>query len=182
MTLIFWASSRDYGTFLLRNLILQTRMSIHPVGLDVWFLVGSFVYFDTLCVRTAKALNLYANDVPNDASNIRRVFFCFHRYKSWKWLNLKAWKHVPKSHIRLWLTNIKMQRSNRFWSLYRGCKEYAKFWLLQLKPRCDCAHWPIVITSHQNKLDIFSLEFMQKWRSGPYANLSFRFNRVYFTK
>ena len=29
----------------LRKLILQTRMRSHPVGLDVWFLVGPFVYF-----------------------------------------------------------------------------------------------------------------------------------------
>ena len=42
--------------FVLRKLILQTRMHSHPVGLDVWFLVGPFVYFQTLCVRTAKAL------------------------------------------------------------------------------------------------------------------------------
>ena len=31
-------------------------MHSHPVGLDVWFLVGPFVYFHTSCVRTAKAL------------------------------------------------------------------------------------------------------------------------------
>ena len=31
-------------------------MSSHPVGLDVWFLVGPFVYFHTLCVWTTKAL------------------------------------------------------------------------------------------------------------------------------
>ena len=37
-------------------LSLQTRMHNHPVGLDVWFLVGHFVYFHTSCVRTAKAL------------------------------------------------------------------------------------------------------------------------------
>ena len=42
--------------FVLRKLILQTRMRSHPVGLDVWFLVGPFVYFHTSCVRTAKAL------------------------------------------------------------------------------------------------------------------------------
>ena len=40
----------------LRKLILQTRMRIHPVGLDDWFLVGPFVYFRTLCVRAAMAL------------------------------------------------------------------------------------------------------------------------------
>ena len=38
------------------KLILQTRMRSHPVGLDIWFLVGPFVYFHTLCVRTVKAL------------------------------------------------------------------------------------------------------------------------------
>ena len=42
--------------FILGKLILQTHMCSHPVGLDVWFLVGPFVYFHTLCVWTAKAL------------------------------------------------------------------------------------------------------------------------------
>ena len=42
--------------FALRKLILQTQMRSHPVGLDVLFLVGPFVYFHTLCVGTAKAL------------------------------------------------------------------------------------------------------------------------------
>ena len=42
--------------FVLSKLILQTRMRGHPVGLDVWFLVGPFVYIHTSCVRTAKAL------------------------------------------------------------------------------------------------------------------------------
>ena len=40
----------------LRKLILQTRMRSDPVVLDVWSLVGPFVYFHSLCVRTAKAL------------------------------------------------------------------------------------------------------------------------------
>ena len=42
--------------FVLRKLIPQTRMRSHPVGLDVWFLVGPFVYFHTFWGRTAKAL------------------------------------------------------------------------------------------------------------------------------
>ena len=42
--------------FVLHKLILQTSMRSHPVGLDVWFFVGSFVYFHTSCVWTAKAL------------------------------------------------------------------------------------------------------------------------------
>ena len=42
--------------FVLRKLILQTRMPSHPVGLDVWFFVKPFVYFHTSCVWTVKAL------------------------------------------------------------------------------------------------------------------------------
>ena len=42
--------------FVLRKPILQTRMCSHPVVLDVWLLVGPFVYFHTSRVRTAKAL------------------------------------------------------------------------------------------------------------------------------
>ena len=34
----------------------QTCMRSSPLGLHVWFLVRPFVYFHTLCVRTAKAL------------------------------------------------------------------------------------------------------------------------------
>ena len=42
--------------FVLHKLILHTCMHSYPVGLDVWFLVGPFVYFHTLCMRKAKAL------------------------------------------------------------------------------------------------------------------------------
>ena len=47
---------RLYVRFVLLKVILQTHMRSHPVGLDVWFLVGCFVYFHTSCVRTANAL------------------------------------------------------------------------------------------------------------------------------
>ena len=40
--------------FVLRKLILQTRMRSHRAGLGVRFLVGPFVNFHTLCVRIAK--------------------------------------------------------------------------------------------------------------------------------
>ena len=42
--------------FVLRKLDLQMCTCSHPVGLDVWFLVGFFVYCHTSCMRTAKAL------------------------------------------------------------------------------------------------------------------------------
>ena len=53
-----WAMPWDYGTFRprLRKLILQTCMRRDPVGLEVWLMVRPFVYFNTPCVRTAKAL------------------------------------------------------------------------------------------------------------------------------
>ena len=41
--------------FVLRKLILQTRMRCLPVGLDVWIRVGLFVFFHTSCMRTALA-------------------------------------------------------------------------------------------------------------------------------
>ena len=42
--------------FVLCKLILQTRLRSHPVGLDVWVLVGPFFYFHIPCARTVKAL------------------------------------------------------------------------------------------------------------------------------
>ena len=42
--------------FVLRKLIIQTHMRSHPVGLDIWFLVWPFFYFQSSCVRTAKAV------------------------------------------------------------------------------------------------------------------------------
>ena len=55
---LFWIepSHENMALFVLRKLIIQTHMRTHPVGLDVSFLVGPFVYSHTLCVRTAKAL------------------------------------------------------------------------------------------------------------------------------
>ena len=42
--------------FILRKVILQTHIRSHPVGLDVWCLVGPFLHFHTSYMRTAKAL------------------------------------------------------------------------------------------------------------------------------
>ena len=51
-----WADSWDMVLFLLCKLILQMHMHSHPVGLDVWYLVGPFVYSHISCVWTAKVL------------------------------------------------------------------------------------------------------------------------------
>ena len=55
----FWSLEPPHeimALFVLHKLILQMRMRSHPVGLDVWFLVGPFVFFHSSCGRTAKAL------------------------------------------------------------------------------------------------------------------------------
>ena len=49
-------SHENMAPFVLRKIILQTRMRSHPLGQDVWFLVGPFVYFNTSCERTMKTL------------------------------------------------------------------------------------------------------------------------------
>ena len=61
LLVLSWGGSNEpsleiMARFVLRKLILQLRMCSHPVGLDVWFLVGPSVYFHSSCVRTMKAL------------------------------------------------------------------------------------------------------------------------------
>ena len=52
---LFEPSHEIMALSILHKLILLTRMHSHPVGLDIWSLVGPFVYFHTLRVWTAKA-------------------------------------------------------------------------------------------------------------------------------
>ena len=44
--------------FVLCKLVLQMCMHSHPVGLDMWFLVGSFIYFHTSCGETVRMCRL----------------------------------------------------------------------------------------------------------------------------
>ena len=50
------AAHEIMALFVLHKHILQMFILDHPVGLDVCFLVGPFIYFHTSCVQTAKAL------------------------------------------------------------------------------------------------------------------------------
>ena len=75
--------------FVLRKQMLQTCMRNQPVELDVWFLVGPFVYFHTSCVWTAKALvRLHqCADLPEPPWS--PMFFKYHNLVSWllsKWM------------------------------------------------------------------------------------------------
>ena len=57
------------------KLNLQTRMRSNPLGLHVWILVRPFVYFHTLCVRTAKALaRLRRCEGSGETAQMRRLW------------------------------------------------------------------------------------------------------------
>ena len=56
LQVLIWAISWDMVLFVLHKFIIQTRMHNHPVRLDVWYLIGPFSYFHTLCLQIAKAL------------------------------------------------------------------------------------------------------------------------------
>ena len=53
---LIFSQTVGFDFIVLRKLILQTRRRSHPMGLDVWFLVGPFAYFHCSCMRTPKAL------------------------------------------------------------------------------------------------------------------------------
>ena len=76
--------------FELRKLLLQTRMRSHPVGLDVWFLVGPFVYFHTSCMRTAKPL-ARLRGCSGETARMRRLAWAFAGRLCDKYHNLMSW-------------------------------------------------------------------------------------------
>ena len=78
-----WAISWDYGTSFFKHACV-------PVGLDVSFLVGPFVYFHTSCVRTAKVLARL---------QMRRLAWAFAGRLCNKYHNLVSWlKYCWKWH------------------------------------------------------------------------------------
>ena len=78
--------------FVLRKLILQTHMSSHPVGLDVWFLVWPFVYFHTVCVRIVKALARLLGCAGSPEPSLVEAEFGFLRSCRAKFFRKKKWK------------------------------------------------------------------------------------------
>ena len=68
--------------FVLRNFILEMRMCRHPVGLDVWFLVGlrPLPYF------------MWANsEGSGETARMRRLAWAFARRLCGKYHNLMSW-------------------------------------------------------------------------------------------
>ena len=69
--------------FVLHKLILQVRMHSHPVGLDVWFLVGSFVYVHTsMCANSQGSV---------ETAEMRRLAWAFAGRLWDKYHNLMSW-------------------------------------------------------------------------------------------
>ena len=66
--------------FVLRKLILQTRMNSHPMGLDFWFLVGLFVYF--MCVKS---------ECSGKTARMHRLAWAFAGHLCDKYHNLMSW-------------------------------------------------------------------------------------------
>ena len=69
--------------FILRKLILQTRMRSHPVVLDVWFLVGplrSLPYF--MCANS---------EGSGKTARMRRLAWAFAGRLCHKYHNLMSW-------------------------------------------------------------------------------------------
>ena len=84
--------------FILCKFIPQRHMRSHPVGLDVWLLVGLFIHFHTLCVETAKALLV---------AFVGRLCDKYHNLMSWLILTL-SYFHC---HWKIWL------HDGEFWCL-----------------------------------------------------------------
>ena len=89
--------------FVLRKLIFQMHMCSHPVGLDVWFLVGPFIYFHTSCVRTAKALVRLGGCAGSPEPSL--VAYVISTIMSWAGSNLLI---CPPSWFRLGLSYVKL--------------------------------------------------------------------------
>ena len=89
--------------FVLHKLILQTCMRSHPVGLDVWFLVGPFVYF--MCVNS---------EGSGETVQKRRLTWAFAGRLCDKYHNLMSWLifgqdggySVHPGHTLIWLYNV----------------------------------------------------------------------------
>ena len=90
--------------FVFRKFILQTRMRSHLAGLDVWLLVGPFDYFNTSCMRTAKAL-----------ARLRRIAWAFAGRLCNKYYNLMGWLESE-----IMVKRVDGQQLDKLWDDYKA--------------------------------------------------------------
>ena len=125
------------------KLHLQTRMRSHPMGLHVCFLVRSFVYLYTLCVRTAKALARLR--VCTGSPEPSLVAYVISTIISWAGSNLATsrerlrpgncssirnvmWSHIMSYNNFRWQNFDEMKEQFYLSSCFRT-KFYQKIWL-----------------------------------------------------
>ena len=82
--------------FFLRKRILQTRMRSHPLGLDVWFFAGPFVFFHTSCVNS---------EGSGETALMRRLTWAFAGHLCDKYYNFMSWLYYTWQNFQL----------HRFW-------------------------------------------------------------------
>ena len=111
----------------MRKLVLQLLMCSHLVGLDVWFLVGPFVYFHISCVRTTKAL-----------ARLRRLAWAFTGCLCGKYHNLMSDKQTD---VPIW------QRKS--WNLIISCHVEAGSWNLIISCHVEAGATKILSLCHQ---------------------------------
>ena len=118
--------------FILRKLILQTCKRSHSEGLDVWFLVGPSVYFQTSCVRTAKALARLRGCAGSPEPSL--VAYVISTIISWAGSNIRIstaiWSffHIFTFFLKWFFTNLE--------HIFRNCSQLHNLVIFQ-RVLCD---------------------------------------------
>ena len=102
----------------LRKLNLQTRMRSHPMGLHVWLSARSFVYFNTLSVRTAKALARLCGCAGSSEPSL--VAYVISTIISWAGSNMRGGTSMAR--------NAYFSANHRFHPRVWGIKIVLKYW------------------------------------------------------
>ena len=143
--------------FVCRKLILQTRMCNHPVGLDIWLLVGPFVYFHTLCVQTAKALaRLRGCAGSPEPSLVACVISTIISWAGWikDWVNISFFFQSSYSNLDFW--NFQFYSFLFIASAYFAIIISAGYWLIM------CIHKLILKYVIKMPVHVYSIKAFKK--------------------
>ena len=106
--------------FILRKLILQMHVHSHPVGLEVWYSVGPYVYFHTSCVQTAKALarlhRCACSPEPSLVANVISTIISWAGSFLVFWLKNLSWLQFFLTFVLFW--KFKFFYDNTCWVLH----------------------------------------------------------------
>ena len=145
--------SRLYGPsheimviFVLRKLILQVSMRNHPVGLDVWCLVGPLVYFHTSCLRTEKPCS-------GETARMRRLAWAFAGRLCDKYHNLMRWLILICVFSILVL--VFYENHLKFLSILTGCSQFLPIYYK--------SHWAPVNQTTNHRSCGLGKQFVLSW-------------------